>query len=224
MPFVCFVILAIVLFSRNNTCGLAQEKSGVESELKHVQARFERLQTVHTKACERRAGLDVQNKKLCAQVEALQTELQQASQSKLEHQEKLKRTASELKSMKQSVEQTIHDRKLCLSQLWSAEKIAQDSRSALVKVQARCDELSRALASVQSQAETLKQEKVSVETCMSERCLELRAAQESLKACEEDLRLSRCRKVDGRQEDDKLIQAVRHPTIQCTGTAGSSVM
>lgn len=167
---------------------------------------------MHTKACERRAGLDIQNKKFCSQVEALQAELRQASQSKLEHQEKLKQMADELRSMKRSVEQTVQDRKLWLSQLSSAEKIAQDSRSALVRVQDHCDEVSHTLASVQSQAETLKKEKALAETCLSEAFLELRTAQEALKACEEDLRLSRHNQVDGNQEEDQIVPSVRQTT------------
>lgn len=135
-------------------------------------------------------------------------ELQHAVKLGIKQQDELSQLSDQLDAMKHSAKQGAQDRQLWLSQLSSAERIAQDSRSALVRDQVHCEELSHALAAARSEMEALRDDKCLAETRMSKTCVELANVQEALRACEADLELARPHNREGSWENHYQGQIV----------------
>ena len=144
-----------------------------------------------TKACERRAGVDVSNKKLVRQVEALQVDLSEAVKVKEDQHRRLGKMAGQLHDAVQSAEHAARDRKEWMAQLASAERIAHDSKFAVIRSQARCDELTHALTEAKAEVEAIRQERIAIQTSMAAMSEEVVTAREALKACEADLQDAR---------------------------------
>lgn len=171
-----------------------QDKAALELEIERLQSRYERLEAVHAKVCERRAGADISTRKLSSQVDTLKAELQQAEKAKEDQQRQLCAMASQLSAAAQTAEQATHERKEWMCQLASAKTLAQDSRLAVVRNQARCDELTQTLAEARLEVKATKEKRMAAEAGTSEVCSQLDEVQEALKACEADLAAARQRK------------------------------
>lgn len=172
-----------------------QEKTELAQEVKELKARCERLDTLQCKLSDRRSELELTNKKVTTQLATVEATLMQEKELHEKKDEQQVRQDEQLRLLVESstAQQSAakEERSAWLVQLDKAEAVAQDARQALVQKQDRCQELEHALAEVKGELAMSKQHKDDSNKQVEQLLSDLKIAQVTLNACENDLERSK---------------------------------